>query len=360
MAKKVIDVSVHNGYIDWKIARNYIDGAIIRCGFGDDVASQDDMRYAENVKACDELGIPYGVYLYSYAGNTQQIKSEIAHALRLCKGHNPKLGVFLDLEENRYGYIAAEATQIWCREIAKAGYKAGIYCGAYFYKQYMPEVHNKVKALWWIAGYGTNSGYPELNFKPNPGFAYDAWQYTSRAIVPGIANTVDMSEWYMDFDSDVPMPDPTPTPIKAPTIEYAVKTLHHGIREFKKNGEIAGYLNDAITGIAIRVGSGSVKYRVHLLSDRWLPWVYGCDWKDDDNGYAGIGDEVIDAIQIMYYTDTAETGGQYYYAEYCVKPAELDFLPVVIDTDESNGDGNGTAGIFGIPFTEIKISLRKC
>lgn len=360
MAKKVIDVSVHNGQIRWADVKKHVDGVIIRCGYGDNVVSQDDRQYEANVEACERYGIPYGVYLYSYAENAQQIQSEIDHVLRLCKGRNPKLGVFGDLEENRYGYLAAEYAETWCREINKAGYKAGIYCGAYFYKAHMQGVHERVKAIWWMAGYGTNTGYPEPYYKPNPGFEYQAWQYTSKATVPGVQYAVDMSEWYMDFDGDVPKPEPEPTPVKIPTIEYAVKTLNHGIREFKKNDETAGYMNDAITGIAIRVDSGSIKYRVHLLNGRWLPWVYGCNWKDPDNGYAGIGNEVIDAIQIMYYTDIAETAGRYYEAVYSVRPVNYGFLPVVYDTDESDGDGDGTAGIFGDPFVEIKISLRKC
>lgn len=229
MAKTVIDVSYAQPNVDWNKAKNDIDGAILRCGYGSDIASQDDTQWARNVAEVERLGIPYGVYLYSYADSTAKIQSEIAHTLRLIKGHNPKLGVFLDLEENRNGWIAPTAAEMWCREINAAGYKAGIYCGAYFYRQFMPGVHEKVDALWWIAGYGHNSGVPELNFKPNPGFEYDAWQYTSRKVISGINGGVDCSEWYVPFDA-----------VEIPPIWYRGHSQSYGWFPAVKDGEWAG------------------------------------------------------------------------------------------------------------------------
>ena len=56
--------------------KNYIDGAIIRCGYGSDYAHQDDKRFIQNVEACIQHGIPFGVYLYSYANTINAAKSE--------------------------------------------------------------------------------------------------------------------------------------------------------------------------------------------------------------------------------------------------------------------------------------------
>jgi len=147
----------------------------------------------------------------------------------------------------------------------------------------------------------------------------------------------------------------------SPWIEYAVKTLHHGIRPVVCNGASAGCENDAIVGIAIKASCGSVKYRVHCMRSGWLPWVTGCDWEDKVNGYAGIGEDMIDALQVMYYTDLRQTGDQYYEAVYAVRPYYGDnYLPEVHDTDMSSTDAGGTAGMFGLPFTELKLRLEKC
>ena len=80
--KKGIDVSVHNGKIDWqKVKNDGIDFAIIRCGYGQNMTSQDDAYWEYNVSECERLGIPYGVYLYSYANTLAKAKSEAQHVL---------------------------------------------------------------------------------------------------------------------------------------------------------------------------------------------------------------------------------------------------------------------------------------
>lgn len=148
---------------------------------------------------------------------------------------------------------------------------------------------------------------------------------------------------------------------KEPWIEYAVKTLHHGIRPQVCNGATAGCENDAITGIVIRASCGSVKYRVHTMRAGWMPWVTGSDWDDEENGYAGLDNDPIDAMQVMFYTDVLQTGDRYYEAVYSVKPYYgQTYLPEVHDTDMSNTDAGGTAGMFGLPFTEMKLRLERC
>lgn len=62
MERLLIDVSEHNGVIDWNQVKGHIDGAIIRCGFGMDQADQDDKQWSRNVAECERLGIPFGVY----------------------------------------------------------------------------------------------------------------------------------------------------------------------------------------------------------------------------------------------------------------------------------------------------------
>ena len=98
MAKKVIDVSYHNGTIDWeKVKAAGVDGAILRCGYGMDRSDQDDKQWARNLSECERLGIPKGVYLYSYADTEAKARSELAHILRLIKGHKFEYLYLVDL-----------------------------------------------------------------------------------------------------------------------------------------------------------------------------------------------------------------------------------------------------------------------
>lgn len=65
--KMGIDVSEHNGQINWEqVKASGVEFAIIRCGYGQNKTGQDDKQWIRNVTECERLGIPYGVYLYSY------------------------------------------------------------------------------------------------------------------------------------------------------------------------------------------------------------------------------------------------------------------------------------------------------
>lgn len=86
MSKLIIDVSYHNGVINWeKVKASGCAGAILRCGYGDDITSQDDKQWIRNLSECERLGIPVGAYLYSYATSDRQAQSELDHILRLLK-----------------------------------------------------------------------------------------------------------------------------------------------------------------------------------------------------------------------------------------------------------------------------------
>ena len=139
-----IDVSKHNGKVDWPTAKAAgLNFAMIRCGYGSDMASQDDQQWERNVKECDRLGIPWGAYLYSYALNANDAKSELQHALRLLKGKKPTYPVFIDMEDAdgykaNHGGTPSKSTntaiiKTFCDGIKAAGYKPGYYCNRDWY-----------------------------------------------------------------------------------------------------------------------------------------------------------------------------------------------------------------------------------
>lgn len=87
MVKHGIDVSKFQGLIDWQEVKKHIDFAIIRCGYGSNLESQDDPYFKRNADECTRLKIPFGVYLYSYATNEREALSEAKHVLRLVKDY---------------------------------------------------------------------------------------------------------------------------------------------------------------------------------------------------------------------------------------------------------------------------------
>ena len=86
-------------------------------------------------------------------------------------------------------------------------------------------------------------------------------------------------------------------------VYYRVKTQKHGwLPEVKNLEDYAGWENSPITGLAIRVDKGSIKYRVHIKGGNWLPYVTGCNINDFNNGFAGDGKNIIDAVEVYYFT----------------------------------------------------------
>ena len=190
--KFVIDVSEHQGELDWKALKPQIDGAILRCGYGDDIASQDDKQWKRNVGQCEKLGIPYGAYLYSYASSDAQAKSEAAHAVRLLKGCKLSYPVYIDLEESSLGHQAKRTADIFCAALEKAGYYAGVYTFESFYNSFMAGYS---KYTLWMAKFSAS--------KPNVSVKYDAWQYTSSSYLKGYSGRLDASHFYRDFPAEI-------------------------------------------------------------------------------------------------------------------------------------------------------------
>ena len=187
-----VDVSYAQGVIDWNKAANEIDFAILQCGYGQDRTDQDDRQFARNCAECERLGIPYGIYLYSYASNTTRASGEADHTLRLAKGKQMSLPIYYDLEESSLGNAAAGNMVVFGGKIENAGYYCGVYSGEYYYNRNLPNVTRYTK---WIARYGSNTGKPGT--KPNVQNVA-IWQYSSKGRVSGINGNVDVNIMYGD------------------------------------------------------------------------------------------------------------------------------------------------------------------
>lgn len=174
----IIDVSDHNGTLNWGTLKPQIEGAILRCGYGSDLPSQDDRQWKRNVSECERLGIPYGVYLYSYAKTEDAARSEAQHVIRCLQGHKPALPVFWDIEENSLQHTARKFFYAFSESIGTK-YRVGLYTGEYYYNACLQGVAADLR---WIAAYGTNNGKPQKAPKLLDGKAYQLWQYTSAAL----------------------------------------------------------------------------------------------------------------------------------------------------------------------------------
>lgn len=103
---------------------------------------------AINVTQCEKYGIPYGVYLYSYATTTAQIDSEVQHVLRLLKGHHPTLPVYIDIEENAQFKLGSSVlcsfANRFCEKVRGAGYKARLYSATSYWNKYFNNSQSNI------------------------------------------------------------------------------------------------------------------------------------------------------------------------------------------------------------------------
>ncbi len=207
-----IDVSYHNGRIDWAAAkRGGVDFAIIRCGWGDNYSSQDDAQFINNVRGCIDNGIPFGIYLYSYAVRTygaESASSEADHVLRCLSeaGLSPAsltYPVYYDMEDRCMPTgnksLLADMAQVFCNKIAAAGYTPGVYANLNWFNNYLTDSRFNNWSRW-IAQYAAaNNGRFETSYKGK----YDIWQCMSNGKVSGIGGNVDINFDYKGFDRTV-------------------------------------------------------------------------------------------------------------------------------------------------------------
>ena len=162
-----IDVSEHQGDFDFT---PYKDGfVIIRGGYG--IRNAD--KWAErNIAKCDALGIPWGIYWYSYALNVQTAKVEAERCLRFLNGRKPRLGVWFDMEDTdgykqTNGFPSNETItamcKAFCAAMEDAGNKTGVYANLDWFENRIGDTGYDR----WIAAWGWNDGehYPDLSGK---------------------------------------------------------------------------------------------------------------------------------------------------------------------------------------------------
>lgn len=198
-AKGVIDVSGWQGDIDWAKAKaDGVEGAIIRLGYGE--GNNADKKAQRNISECKRLGIPFGIYWYSYADTPSIAKEEGADVVAKLKqfGVNPSdlaYPVYYDLEKWTWkGHqpptdpnVYNDIVNNWYSALQSAGYKN---LSVYSYTSYLqgPLKHADIYAkTTWVAQYGARMGFD--SFPTNS----RGWQYTSTGKVDGISGNVDMN-----------------------------------------------------------------------------------------------------------------------------------------------------------------------
>lgn len=186
---KVIDVSSHNGNIDFeKVKASGVWGVIIRAGYGKEY-TQKDACFEDNYYAAVKAGLHVGAYWYSYAENAADAKRE-ADCFRVAiEGKQFDLPVYLDIEETKSQRKADEIITAFCNRMEEHRYFVGVYASKAFFNSWISSDVRKRFTVW-VAQWSNQN---------TCNFDYGMWQMSSTMIVPGISGHCDLSECYEDF-----------------------------------------------------------------------------------------------------------------------------------------------------------------
>ena len=251
---KGIDVSEHQGRINWEQVKGNIDFAILRAGYG---RNNIDKQFIRNIEECNRLGIPVGIYWFSYAWNTEMATNEARYVLEAIKGYRVDYPISFDLEYDTLNYaskngvtigkrLATDMINAFCSTIENAGYKAMNYANPDFINNKF--YNNEVNYPLWLAWYGVSEDRAK-DYNPS------MWQYSESGSIPGIGtNSVDMNYCYKDFLK------------KDFTLENATTTNV----DTELNIRAKGNVNSNIVG---KIPAGE-RFRIKWVDKDYLGWYY--------------------------------------------------------------------------------------
>lgn len=286
-----LDISGHNGNVNIQTLKNNgVEFVIIRAGYGGDYTNQDDSKYVQNVKACEAAGMPFGVYLYSYALNMNDLNGEVAHMKRLLKvcTQKPKYGVWFDMEDAD-GYkarngmpsnaILVNMCLSFCEQIEAIGYHVGTYANLDWFKNRLNDSRMD-KYDRWLAQWSSSPSYTR---------SYGIWQFTDSYNIGGAkfdanyaftdylnlgnenGNQEEETMTQEQFEKMYDIVNP-----KYNTVDQVPEAFRSVVSEYVKRGiiqgdgktELGGLRLDVIKGIVVGDRAGGAYYnRVEDLQD---------------------------------------------------------------------------------------------
>lgn len=194
--KFVIDISKHNGTIDWTKVK--VDGVLMKLGYrGYETGTLNiDPQYNANVHGCVKNNLAFGVYWFTTAVNEKEAEEEAEFVLATIKGLKLWYPIFVDSEysnDRRDGrsdsLSKAQRTaciRSFCERIQSAGYAVGVYASESWFKEKLDV--DQLPYRKWVANYSRKPTYCN----------YDGWQMTNEGKVNGITDNVDVSAWYSE------------------------------------------------------------------------------------------------------------------------------------------------------------------
>ena len=198
---KGIDISYHNGEIDFSKVKSQVDFIIMRSGYGKKTTDSKEVKFDIYYEEAKKNNIPIGTYWYSYANTPEEALVEAQTFLNKVKGKKFEYPIFYDVEEksilNQGKEIVSKIIKTFLEEVEKNGYLVGLYSSA-SYLENLVDDEIKDKYIIWVAQWGKNIDKPRYNGK------WDIWQYSSKGHIDGVqSQNVDLDFSNKNFEEIV-------------------------------------------------------------------------------------------------------------------------------------------------------------
>ncbi len=190
-----IDVSGYQGEIDYQVLKdNGVEFAFIKVGGekGIDGEYYLDSKFVRNIEGFNDVGIPVGVYIYSFAKNTKQAKEEALWIMEQIKDYQVDLPIVFDWENwTYYNYFdislfdLSEMARVFVETVEGHGYNGSVYGS----KNYLEKVWLKTYGEVWLAHYNSSTSYQG---------DYKYWQICDNGRIEGINAAVDINIRYLN------------------------------------------------------------------------------------------------------------------------------------------------------------------
>ena len=190
-----IDISKWQGDIDFsKLKAAGVEFVIIRVGSSNGINGENfvDSKFIQNIKNANAVGIPVGIYFYSYASTIDRAISDAKWIIEQIKDYKVDLPIAFDWENwgsfNKFDVSFFGLTNIakgFMDTVKDAGYDAMLYSS----KTYLESIWMLVDYPVWLAHYTKNTNYTG---------DYSFWQMCSNGRVDGISGDVDINVRYIE------------------------------------------------------------------------------------------------------------------------------------------------------------------
>lgn len=212
-----VDVSDWQGVIDWEKAKaDGVEFAILRAGYGQTGV---DEYFERNAQECTRLGIPFGVYWFSYAYNITLAEREAERCIKMIEKYEIAYPVAWDYEYDSYNHtvknygfapgktLISDMARAFLEKIKAAGYYPALYANPdYLTNHFDDDVAQRYDI--WLAQW---PAVANPNNKPTR--AGGLWQYSNQGHIDGIPERVDLDYAYYDYPALIGQPaEPEPEP----------------------------------------------------------------------------------------------------------------------------------------------------